>query len=88
LNLTADTITMITHVDISLHLQCPICKNLLADPVSTTCGHTFCKDCLDRHICRSDSQCPLCQEPVTTKPSKMDWFWNNFHISKYTCQIV
>uniref|UniRef100_A0A9J7WWM6 Uncharacterized protein n=1 Tax=Cyprinus carpio carpio TaxID=630221 RepID=A0A9J7WWM6_CYPCA len=48
---------------------CPICKNLLTDPVSTTCGHTFCKDCLDKHISRSDSQCPLCQEPVTTKPS-------------------
>ncbi|XP_042617340.1 E3 ubiquitin-protein ligase TRIM21-like [Cyprinus carpio] len=60
---------MTTRVDISLHLQCPICKNLLADPVSTTCGHTFCKDCLDRHICRSEPQCPLCQEPVTTKPS-------------------
>uniref|UniRef100_A0A8C1Z3T7 Uncharacterized protein n=1 Tax=Cyprinus carpio TaxID=7962 RepID=A0A8C1Z3T7_CYPCA len=48
---------------------CPICKNLLTDPVSTTCGHTFCKDCLDKHISRSEPQCPLCQEPVTTKPS-------------------
>uniref|UniRef100_A0A8C1F7H2 Uncharacterized protein n=1 Tax=Cyprinus carpio carpio TaxID=630221 RepID=A0A8C1F7H2_CYPCA len=68
-SLLADTTTMITPVDISRHLQCPICKNLLTDPVSTTCGHTFCKDCLDKHISRSDSQCPLCQEPVTTKPS-------------------
>uniref|UniRef100_A0A8C2HFN9 Uncharacterized protein n=1 Tax=Cyprinus carpio TaxID=7962 RepID=A0A8C2HFN9_CYPCA len=67
--LLANTTTMITPVDISRHLQCPICKNLLTDPVSTTCGHTFCKGCLDKHISRSDSQCPLCQEPVTTKPS-------------------
>uniref|UniRef100_A0A8C1VFA9 Uncharacterized protein n=1 Tax=Cyprinus carpio TaxID=7962 RepID=A0A8C1VFA9_CYPCA len=67
--ISSDTTTMITPVDISRHLQCPICKNLLTDPVSTTCGHTFCKDCLDKHISRSEPQCPLCQEPVTTKPS-------------------
>ncbi|XP_059395428.1 E3 ubiquitin-protein ligase TRIM21-like isoform X2 [Carassius carassius] len=60
---------MITPVDISRHLQCPICKNLLTDPVSTSCGHTFCKGCLDQHISRSEPQCPLCQEPVTIKPS-------------------
>uniref|UniRef100_A0A671QMM2 Uncharacterized protein n=1 Tax=Sinocyclocheilus anshuiensis TaxID=1608454 RepID=A0A671QMM2_9TELE len=44
-------------------------SNLLTDPVSTTCGHTFCKDCLDKHISITELQCPLCQEPVTTKPS-------------------
>uniref|UniRef100_A0A8C1LXA4 Uncharacterized protein n=1 Tax=Cyprinus carpio TaxID=7962 RepID=A0A8C1LXA4_CYPCA len=67
--ISSDTTTMITPVDIFRHLQCPICKNLLTDPVSTTCGHTFCKGCLDKHISRSEPQCPLCQEPVTTKPS-------------------
>ncbi|XP_052456833.1 nuclear factor 7, brain [Carassius gibelio] len=60
---------MTTPVNISRHLQCPICKNLLADPVSTICGHTFCKGCLDKHINWSEPQCPLCQELVTTKPS-------------------
>uniref|UniRef100_A0A672L0G4 Uncharacterized protein n=1 Tax=Sinocyclocheilus grahami TaxID=75366 RepID=A0A672L0G4_SINGR len=60
---------MATPVDISRHLHCPICKTLLADPVSTTCGHTFCKGCLDKHISVSEPQCPLCEEPVTTKPS-------------------
>ncbi|XP_026124435.1 E3 ubiquitin-protein ligase TRIM21-like isoform X1 [Carassius auratus] len=69
LSLPVNTTTMITPVDISRHLQCPICKNLLTDPVSTSCGHTFCKGCLDKHISRSDAQCPLCQELVTTKPS-------------------
>ncbi|XP_016391179.1 tripartite motif-containing protein 47 [Sinocyclocheilus rhinocerous] len=60
---------MTTPVVISRHLHCPICKNLLTDPVSTTCGHTFCKGCLDKHISITELQCPLCQEPVTTKPS-------------------
>ncbi|XP_043101908.1 E3 ubiquitin-protein ligase TRIM21-like isoform X2 [Puntigrus tetrazona] len=60
---------MATAVDVSRHLQCPICKNLLTDPVSTTCGHTFCQGCLDKHIIMSEPQCPLCQEPLSTKPS-------------------
>ncbi|XP_051555326.1 E3 ubiquitin-protein ligase TRIM39-like [Myxocyprinus asiaticus] len=60
---------MATAVDISRHLHCPICKNLLAEPVSTSCGHTFCKRCLDQYISMSDPQCALCQEPLSTKPS-------------------
>lgn len=27
---------------------CPLCHNLLYEPVSTTCGHTYCKFCLAR----------------------------------------
>uniref|UniRef100_A0A672QFE0 Uncharacterized protein n=1 Tax=Sinocyclocheilus grahami TaxID=75366 RepID=A0A672QFE0_SINGR len=68
-HLLSDTTTMTTPVVISRHLHCPICKTLLTEPVSTTCGHTFCKGCLDKHISISEPQCPLCQEPVTTKPS-------------------
>lgn len=67
--LTGDTITMTTTMDVSHHLHCPICKNLLVDPVSTSCGHTFCKRCLDQHISMSEPHCPLCQEPVSSKPS-------------------
>ncbi|KAL1270480.1 hypothetical protein QQF64_029496 [Cirrhinus molitorella] len=68
-DLPDDTTKMATAVDITRHLQCPICKNLLTDPVSTTCGHTFCRCCLDKHISMTEPQCPLCQEPVSTKPS-------------------
>ncbi|XP_073693205.1 E3 ubiquitin-protein ligase TRIM68-like [Garra rufa] len=68
-DLPAETTTMNTSVNIAHHLQCPICKNLLTDPVSTTCGHTFCRGCLDKHFSISEPQCPLCQEPVSTRPS-------------------
>jgi TNF receptor-associated factor 6 len=27
--------------------ECTICLNWLKDPVLTTCGHRFCKSCLD-----------------------------------------
>lgn len=28
-------------------LACPICKNVFIEPWQTTCGHRFCKTCLD-----------------------------------------
>ncbi|KAA0722900.1 Zinc-binding protein A33 [Triplophysa tibetana] len=60
---------MATAIDVSHHLQCPICKNLFEDPVSTVCGHSFCQRCLEQHISMSDKQCPLCKESVYTIPS-------------------
>jgi len=45
-------------------LKCPICFELLADPVITReCGHTFCRDCLAKCIAaaRSSSKCPTCR---------------------------
>ncbi|XP_051756263.1 E3 ubiquitin-protein ligase TRIM21-like [Ctenopharyngodon idella] len=73
---------MTTAIDVSRHLHCPVCKNLLADPVSTSCGHTFCKRCLDQHISMSEPHCPICQEPVSTKPSvnaALDALLREFH---------
>lgn len=30
------------------HLMCPICQSVLVQPHTTECGHTFCKECLDK----------------------------------------
>lgn len=27
--------------------RCPICRDILVNPLSTSCGHTFCKSCLE-----------------------------------------
>uniref|UniRef100_A0A3B3UF74 RING-type domain-containing protein n=1 Tax=Poecilia latipinna TaxID=48699 RepID=A0A3B3UF74_9TELE len=41
--------------------QCSICLDIFTDPVSTPCGHTFCKACLTRHWAgKQECQCPLC----------------------------
>ncbi|XP_005814111.2 probable E3 ubiquitin-protein ligase TRIM8 [Xiphophorus maculatus] len=41
--------------------QCSICLDIFTDPVSTPCGHTFCKACLTRHWAgKRECQCPLC----------------------------
>lgn len=29
------------------HLICPICKSVFSEPWQTSCGHRFCKSCLD-----------------------------------------
>ncbi|XP_030635294.1 probable E3 ubiquitin-protein ligase TRIML1 [Chanos chanos] len=52
---------------ISQHLKCSICQNLLKNPVTTTCGHTFCLTCLEPH----PLICPVCKEhlQMQIKPS-------------------
>ncbi|XP_007553449.1 PREDICTED: E3 ubiquitin-protein ligase TRIM21-like [Poecilia mexicana] len=48
---------------------CPICLDVFTDPVSTPCGHNFCKACIIQHwdinvICK----CPMCKERFTSRP--------------------
>ncbi|XP_049428127.1 E3 ubiquitin-protein ligase TRIM21-like [Epinephelus fuscoguttatus] len=48
---------------------CSICLDVFTDPVSTPCGHNFCKNCITAHWNISDRcQCPLCKELFTTRP--------------------
>ena len=42
-------------------LECSICLNLLCEPVSTSCGHTFCRCCLVAGLKRHKRQCPSCR---------------------------
>ncbi|XP_035856464.1 E3 ubiquitin-protein ligase TRIM21-like isoform X3 [Sander lucioperca] len=48
---------------------CSICLDVFTDPVSTPCGHNFCKNCITEHWNTSDQYlCPLCKEGFTTRP--------------------
>ncbi|KAM6940543.1 LON peptidase N-terminal domain and RING finger protein 1 [Xenentodon cancila] len=44
-------------------LECSLCMRLFYEPVTTPCGHTFCKNCLERCL-DHNSQCPLCKESL------------------------
>ncbi|KAL1791733.1 tripartite motif-containing protein 43-like, partial [Sigmodon hispidus] len=50
-------------------LKCFICLSTLTDPVTISCGHSFCRACL--HLSREDFQlpihCPMCREPSQQK---------------------
>eukprot|EP00163_Fabomonas_tropica_P017482 TRINITY_DN3105_c0_g2_i1.p1 TRINITY_DN3105_c0_g2~~TRINITY_DN3105_c0_g2_i1.p1 ORF type:complete len:616 (+),score=131.68 TRINITY_DN3105_c0_g2_i1:291-2138(+) len=41
-------------------LLCKICSTLLYDPVTTRCGHSFCKQCLMRALDHTP-KCPVCR---------------------------
>nr|CAG8440523.1 11066_t:CDS:2 [Entrophospora candida] len=43
-------------------VECTVCFHLFLDPITTSCGHTFCKSCLTRSLDHSGS-CPLCRHP-------------------------
>ncbi|XP_038562477.1 zinc finger protein RFP-like [Micropterus salmoides] len=48
---------------------CSICLDVFTDPVSTPCGHNFCKTCITEHWNTNvPCQCPNCKEVFNTKP--------------------
>uniref|UniRef100_A0AAR2KVT8 E3 ubiquitin-protein ligase TRIM39-like n=1 Tax=Pygocentrus nattereri TaxID=42514 RepID=A0AAR2KVT8_PYGNA len=50
-------------------LQCAICLDVFTDPVSTPCGHNYCRVCLKE--CWDSSsrcQCPVCKAEFPTRP--------------------
>uniref|UniRef100_W5K8R9 Uncharacterized protein n=1 Tax=Astyanax mexicanus TaxID=7994 RepID=W5K8R9_ASTMX len=50
-------------------LLCSICLDVFTDPVSTPCGHNFCKSCLAGHWDKSyHCKCPLCNKIFENRP--------------------
>uniref|UniRef100_A0A3Q2CY62 E3 ubiquitin-protein ligase TRIM21-like n=1 Tax=Cyprinodon variegatus TaxID=28743 RepID=A0A3Q2CY62_CYPVA len=48
---------------------CSICLDVFTDPVSTPCGHNFCKACITQHWDGNVLyNCPLCKELFTSRP--------------------
>ncbi|KAJ0032522.1 hypothetical protein NQD34_002603 [Periophthalmus magnuspinnatus] len=48
---------------------CSICLSVFVDPVSTPCGHNFCKSCICSYWDESSHcTCPLCKEDFNTRP--------------------
>ncbi|XP_067228376.1 E3 ubiquitin-protein ligase TRIM21-like isoform X3 [Chanodichthys erythropterus] len=50
-------------------LQCSICLEVFTDPVSTPCGHNFCRTCLSK--CWTNKKigfCPICKERFVRRP--------------------
>ncbi|KAF5020090.1 hypothetical protein F66182_7886 [Fusarium sp. NRRL 66182] len=48
-------------------MDCQVCYSLFYDPLTTTCGHTFCRSCLHRILDHS-RYCPICRRPLAITP--------------------
>ena len=48
-------------------LECQVCYGLMIDPLTTTCGHTFCRKCVARVLDHS-TLCPICRRHLSMAP--------------------
>lgn len=49
--------------DIPPEFECSICMKLMLDPVTVSCGHTFCRVCLEKSL-GYRGVCAVCRAPV------------------------
>ncbi|XP_031157015.1 E3 ubiquitin-protein ligase TRIM21-like [Sander lucioperca] len=60
---------------------CSICLDVFTDPVTTPCGHKFCKNCITEHWNTNDQYlCPMCEKVFNTRPE--------LHVNTFISEMV
>ncbi|XP_059182918.1 protein NLRC3-like [Centropristis striata] len=72
---------------------CASCQDVLKDPVSTSCGHWFCRRCISSYWDQSappgDSSCPQCGQRPRTMPVGLQEVLDEHKISLWRrCELV
>lgn len=67
------TTNLITDEQVISEFICPICVQLVEEPVITICTHVFCKSCWEEWLSQvnSSSKCPKCNSVFMQVPSKV-----------------
>eukprot|EP00419_Tripos_fusus_P063280 CAMPEP_0172927714 /NCGR_PEP_ID=MMETSP1075-20121228/217607_1 /TAXON_ID=2916 /ORGANISM="Ceratium fusus, Strain PA161109" /LENGTH=399 /DNA_ID=CAMNT_0013788983 /DNA_START=71 /DNA_END=1270 /DNA_ORIENTATION=+ len=65
-------------MEIAPEFACPLCLDLLLDPVSTPCKHNFCRSCIVRAFESGHISCPVCRAELKgfnpkASPPDADW---------------
>ncbi|KAI1335177.1 hypothetical protein F5Y15DRAFT_258636 [Xylariaceae sp. FL0016] len=65
-------------------MDCQVCYGLFLDPMTTTCGHTFCRTCLHRVLDHS-SLCPICRRELSIRSTLEP---QSFPSNERLCKII
>ncbi|KAI0526467.1 ATP-dependent protease La domain-containing protein [Xylaria bambusicola] len=49
---------------VKAEMDCQVCYALFLDPMTTTCGHTYCRTCIHRILDHSNL-CPICRRAIS-----------------------
>ena len=53
-------------------LMCLICHDLMTSPVTTACGHSFCRECLRSCVASCGPDCPMCRTELPPALPKLN----------------
>ena len=62
-------------------MDCQVCYAMMLDPLTTPCGHTFCRKCVARMLDHSTG-CPACRRPLHIPPGAPASYPSNKRLSK------